>query len=393
MTDVKNNDSEERGHKNIIPPLPETSIPFDYLTKNPIKRDSFCSNDVTFEGKDRDKVIEKWYAVHSLDGITVNHIFSSWKDCQAYTSGRKAIFKSFGILDLAVEFLTNMDPNYLNRYNAVLDKQDGYVTAEVSTKPIKTGYIEEWMEIPVLGKTTSPRKTRVKGESAKAKIMDVWVDGSFTDNSYSAGILIYDKDRSFERRFSYNFPNGLFMEMNNVAGELQATMIGVEWAIRHGAETVNLYYDYQGIEKWATGAWKAYRKGTILYREFMKKALSMTNINFHKVKGHSGNQGNEIADRLASLGKIKIGDKTSTEIRKCWCGAEASIHTSVYSKKIHVSCSITNDHTPWYDGFSVHSGFDREGDAISDWNSKIQNIFTLAHMSEFKEFVKKIITI
>ena len=50
---------------------------------------------------------------------------------------------------------------------------------------------------------------------------------------------------------------------------------------------LHLYYDYQGIESWATGEWKRNRprhryKESVL-RQFKKRAGY-----FHKVKGHSG---------------------------------------------------------------------------------------------------------
>lgn len=60
-------------------------------------------------------------------------------------------------------------------------------------------------------------------------------------------------------------------------------------------------YDYLGIEKWSTGEWKAKKDLTKDYAAFMQKYMKIINIEFEKVKAHTGVEFNEEADRLAKM--------------------------------------------------------------------------------------------
>lgn len=85
----------------------------------------------------------------------------------------------------------------------------------------------------------------------------------------------------------------------NVTGEVLGAVSAVRSAVRHGIKEINLYYDYDGIENWITGGWRA---KTILAQEYCSAMEILTQkikIHYIHVDGHSGIQGNEIADALA----------------------------------------------------------------------------------------------
>ena len=73
----------------------------------------------------------------------------------------------------------------------------------------------------------------------------------------------------------------------------------MQYCLDHGIASIDIYYDYEGIEKWALGLWKTNKEGTKAYKAFYDSIKKDLKVHFHKVKGHSGDMGNERADQLA----------------------------------------------------------------------------------------------
>lgn len=126
-----------------------------------------------------------------------------------------------------------------------------------------------------------------------------YVDGSFNvqDFSYSYGMVLITTDG--EETFKKAYPKDEFSSMRNVQGEIMGAMEAIKKAYEAGKKRIVIYYDYEGIEKWATGEWKRNKEGTILYKEFIDEYKSKIEIKFVKVLAHSGDKYNEMADELA----------------------------------------------------------------------------------------------
>lgn len=127
---------------------------------------------------------------------------------------------------------------------------------------------------------------------------------AFVDGSYNAVTGVYGYGGFLVHKGSRHIVQGSgndaeMAAMRNVAGEVLGSMAAVRMAVDMGIEELDIYYDYMGIEMWAVGAWKRNKTGTISYYDYMQSVKGKIKLNFIKVKGHSGVDGNEEADRLA----------------------------------------------------------------------------------------------
>lgn len=172
-------------------------------------------------------------------------IFNSWEECKKSVDGYSgAVYKSFRSQDEAENFLTG------------------------STK----------------GNTTIDASTPY-----------AYVDGSFYNGVYGYGGFVVDKEGRHILQGSGSEPG--LVSMRNVSGEILGAMAAITYAMDHHYTDLVIYYDYEGIEQWATGGWNANKAGTRAYKEFCKQCA--VNLIFKKVKAHSGIECNELADKLA----------------------------------------------------------------------------------------------
>lgn len=178
-------------------------------------------------------------------------IFETWKECQEQISGFKgASYKSFKSLDEAKEFLKE------------------------SKEPIDTSLL-------------------------------AYVDGSYNKETQTSGFgLAFVEDGKITYTDKRAFPGHPYNVHRNVFGEIRGSEEAIRVAIAKQYKSICLVYDYQGIESWATGEWKANNKLTQEYQENIKTFSNYIKIYFKKVKAHAsvsegGDDMNDFVDKLA----------------------------------------------------------------------------------------------
>lgn len=127
-----------------------------------------------------------------------------------------------------------------------------------------------------------------------------YVDGSFNTNTFEYGsgiVAVHNGEVLWKHTLCGNDIETA--KIRNVAGELRGAMSAVINAVKCGINNVVIHYDYAGVENWVTGSWKANKLLTKQYREFMLHYTEHMNIQFVKVKAHSGDPFNDLADELA----------------------------------------------------------------------------------------------
>lgn len=202
---------------------------------------------------------KKYYAVKN--GLT-RGIYLTWEDCRKNVDGFEgAVYKGFATVGEAAAFLEDE-----------ADASDGGETASA---------MEDDIPKPAPGQAVA------------------YVDGSYNiaTKEYACGVVLFHNDGT--EYFSQKFADAQRAEMRNVAGEIEGSMCAMRYCLEHKIAELTIYYDYAGLEYWCTGAWKANKEGTIAYREFYREASRQVRIYFVKVKGHSGDKYNELADKLA----------------------------------------------------------------------------------------------
>lgn len=226
---------------------------------------------------------QKYYAVKV--GMTTG-VFKTWEECKASVDGYPgALYKSFKSLSDAYAYM-GWDGKQLSLFD--MDSTD--LRTDFSTDESN----HDW-GTPISNEDI-PDADVPFSNSIKAV---AYVDGSFNvaTNQFGYGVVMFHNGK--QTHMSDCFNDEEMAAMRNVAGEIYGSMAAMEYAIKNNVKNLTIYYDYMGISKWCTGEWKTNKKGTILYKKYFDQAKKKVNISFEKVKGHSGDKYNDLADSLA----------------------------------------------------------------------------------------------
>ena len=216
---------------------------------------------------------KKYYAV--AKGRTPG-IYFTWEDCKVQVDGFSgAVYKSFPTIQEAEQFMSAV---------FLIEKVKGEETQ--GNLPVSSDSVR------------MQKKEEVQPVSTKQHLI-AYVDGSYEHNRkrYAYGCALVLPEEVVTLNGSGNEED--YVGMRNVAGEILGSEQAISWAIEHGYGQITIYYDYEGIEKWANGIWKANKPGTKRYQAFVAEKRREIAISFQKVAAHTGVTYNEMADRLA----------------------------------------------------------------------------------------------
>lgn len=224
---------------------------------------------------------KNYYAVKK--GKTTG-IFRTWEECRACVEGVSgAEYKGFAALEEAESYL-GLEPGTGQVFGAALTQRKKGEQERSVTRG-EQGFVREGDEIPGPGTLLA------------------YVDGSY-DNSlkkYAFGCVFILPDGRIFAEYG-NGDNEQSLQHRNVTGEMLGAMYAVKTAMLSGFSRIELCYDYEGIEKWVTGAWRSKTQLTKKYAAAMREWGKTIGISFRKVAAHTNVYYNELADQTAKSG-------------------------------------------------------------------------------------------
>ena len=134
----------------------------------------------------------------------------------------------------------------------------------------------------VYGKNTTTHTEKKKKNAPPVSIPEFTGNIAFVDGSYNIATHTYGYGGFIRTEDATHYLQGSgtdteMASMRNVAGEILGSQMAVEKAISLGLKELTIFYDYMGIEMWATGAWKRNKEQTTKYHDFMQN-LSLIHI-------------------------------------------------------------------------------------------------------------------
>ena len=213
-------------------------------------------------------------------------IYSTWDECKAQTEGVSgAIYKSFSSLEEAERYMCGVNDDNSDAENiATLSKDDFNSQVE--------------------------RAVAALDENEIIAFVDGSYDVAQEKSAFGAIIFSHGGNRDILYKAFTKQLGEEFISLRNVAAELEAVKESVNWAVQYKKSKISIYYDYEGIEKWADGQWKANKAITKGYAHFIQEKRALLQVEFIKVPAHSGIEFNEEVDTIAKNALLAKGYKT-----------------------------------------------------------------------------------
>ncbi len=215
-------------------------------------------------------------------------LYSTWEECKEQINGYSgAEYKKVKGKIAALKYI---NPN-------LIVKSDKKASSKTKSKTVvKKGYdvkpIKSTAKVKRTGEFIDPKVIKEKYEFV------AFVDGSYDrfTKTYGSGVIVLRDNDLYDTYSKSGYDK---WDQWNIVGELEATKLAIKKAREEGAKNIAIYHDLKNISLWAAGEWKAKNEYTQEYVRFIEKASKELNIYFIKVKGHSDDFYNDLADEAA----------------------------------------------------------------------------------------------
>ena len=200
-------------------------------------------------------------------------IYLSWKECEEQIKGFSGQeYKSFSNQEDAICYLNNDE-----------------ICMDIDKKPDNVKTQEEIDEI-IKKCLNSDRVVAFTDGGYKGK-----------EKIYGYGIYIIAPNEEKPVEICDIVRTEQFHNSNNIGPEVMAVINALDWALSNEYDKITVFYDYEGIGKWANNEWDA---SSEIANWFINKLTTTYNdlldIEYVWVKGHNKIEYNEKADKLAT---------------------------------------------------------------------------------------------
>jgi ribonuclease HI len=173
-----------------------------------------------------------------------------------------------------------------------------YFSPKANAFSLKTNELKNQ---PLVARLEACWRDEPNASEAPARGWQLYVDGSHINGATGYGVVIL-KDGAVVAERCGPVEAAEVNGTRQVAGELRAVEEGLAWCRQNNVGEIEIFYDYYGVEKWATGAWKANQPMTQAYGRLVRQ--SGVRVGWRKVAAHTGNRWNDRADALAKQGAL-----------------------------------------------------------------------------------------
>lgn len=231
---------------------------------------------------------------------SVPGIYTTWNECEKQIKGYSgAKYKGFVTIEEAQQFMLDNCSSYnldkeatniqykevsINKGEAILNKKEEVTFIKSKATNIKE--ITDYIEV----------EEKIKEED----VAIFFIDGSYdkTTKIYGSGIVLIDNNLNNRGYIAAGIDT---YNQWNIIGEIEACKVAIDIALSlpEKKKKIVIYHDLEGTAKWANGNFRAKNDYTKSYVKFIEEKSKDIDIEFIKVKGHSGNKYNDLADEYA----------------------------------------------------------------------------------------------